>query len=103
MPRNCYLNTRTYVTRRTSANGGSRRKLELRGAKEMAKVPGEWGEHRAPFEGIENREKFTTPYHNSFSRYSFRNFASIIWRARIRAEPCLWLRKNIGNCLEGTS
>lgn len=102
MPRNCYLNTRTYVTRRTPVSGGggggSLEGSSSFGVKEIAKVPGERGESRARFEGP-GAEKSLRHRHNSLSRYSFRNFASIIARRCIRVHVVdgtrLWLRKNI--------
>lgn len=59
VPRNCYLNTRTYVTRRTRVSGGPRRKLELRG-EGNGESSGWAGWVPSAIRGVESREKFTT-------------------------------------------
>jgi len=59
VPRNCYLNTRTYVTRRTRASGRPRRKLEL-WSEGNGESSGWAGWVPSTIRGVESWEKFTT-------------------------------------------
>lgn len=94
---------------RYEKNAGQRgvsKEARASGAKEMAKVPGEWGEYRARFEGLRTEKSLrrrliilSLGIHLEISHRS--------WHARIRVQALwaarLWLRKNImGNYFKGT-